>query len=78
MRVSIGGIFAKCACGGDEFSPAPPVPGERRQLVICVDCASEARYGDLIEQIGKEAVRRAQGKVTTLARPKRRGNLKLV
>jgi hypothetical protein len=78
MRVSIGGVCAKCACGGHEFFPALPVTEDRRNMVICVDCASETRYGALIEQIGKEAVRRAQAKITAFSREKARAKLKLV
>lgn len=60
MRISIGGIFAKCsACGGDDFAPSHPLGGGG-DLLGCARCGAQEAYEDLLCRIGKEAVTRAR------------------
>ena len=50
MRFSIGGAFAKCsACEGEDFYPAFPLTPDRREVVICARCDSQAVYAELVE-----------------------------
>jgi hypothetical protein len=61
MRLSIGGIFAKCpACEGNDFEPVIRLTSETRDVFVCARCRTRARYTDLELQIGQEAVRRAR------------------
>jgi hypothetical protein len=51
MRFSIGGAFAKCsACQGEDFYPAFPLTPDRRDVVICARCDSQAIYAELMEK----------------------------
>jgi hypothetical protein len=60
MRLSIGGIFAKCgACEGNDFYPALPLTSSTRDIFVCVACGSQSVYSELVAKIAKEAVRRA-------------------
>lgn len=68
MRLSIGGIFARClACGGNDFEPVIRLTSETRDVFVCADCHTRARYTDLELQIGQEAVRRAKAARQALA-----------
>lgn len=61
MRFSIGGIFAACAgCRRQDFFPALALTAGRRDVYICAHCGHEAVYSELVREIGKEAVRRAE------------------
>jgi hypothetical protein len=51
MRFSIGGAFAKCsACQGEDFYPAFPLTPDRRDVLICARCDSQAVYAELVEK----------------------------
>jgi hypothetical protein len=51
MRLSIGGVYAKCrSCQGHDFIPAYPLPAARRDVLICAHCGHEVIYSDLAGQ----------------------------
>ena len=51
MRLSIGGVYAKCrSCQGHDFIPAYPLPAARRDVLICAHCGNEAIYSDLARE----------------------------
>ena len=59
MRVSIGGIFAKCLAGGcNDFAPSRPL--QRSDLLACARCCNHIVYEELLAQIGREAVARVK------------------
>ena len=71
MRLSIGGIFAKCTkCEGNDFEPAVKTAKGYRDMYACLRCRTEARYSDLLTQIRQESVRRAKAAREALAQGK--------
>lgn len=51
MRFRIGGTFAKCrTCEGEDFYPAFPLTPDRRDVMICVRCESQAVYAELVTE----------------------------
>jgi hypothetical protein len=60
MIVSIGDIAAGCAdCGGGEFEPLSAEPLRLASTLKCSACGASYTYLQLIDQIGEEAMRRA-------------------
>ena len=69
MLVSIGHITAACErCGGTEFEAL--AAGELRlsSELECAGCGTRARYLALLDQIGEEAMRRANKAIEELRR----------
>ena len=59
-QVTIGRITAHCPlCGAKDFAPAMQPADEHRESFICVACRTETFRRVLIDQIGQEAMRRA-------------------
>jgi len=49
MRFSIGSTFAKCrGCHGEDFYPAFPWSPDRRDVVVCARCESQAVLSELV------------------------------
>lgn len=60
MLIRIGEISAACArCGGREFEPSSPGVLRLASELRCAGCGEKARYLALLDQIGEEAMRRA-------------------
>lgn len=60
MLIRIGEISAACArCGGTQFEPSSPEPLQLASELKCAGCGEKARYLALLDQIGQEAMRRA-------------------
>lgn len=61
MIVSVGGdVTARCpACGGIKFGPL--LEGQLRldSVLVCSRCAATTTYRELLDQIGEEAMKRA-------------------
>lgn len=73
MRISIHDITAACPrCGGIDFEPltkgALRLPSELR----CAGCGARTRYLALLDQIGEEAMRRANQSIEALKKHKPR------
>lgn len=73
MLVSIGDITAACPrCGGTDFEPLSPGPLRLATELKCTACGASVRYLALLDQIGEEAMRRANKAIEELKkRPKK-------
>lgn len=74
MLVAVRDIAARCRkCGKKDFEPL--VAGELRlsSTLACTACGTHTTYRDLLEQIGEEAIRRANEAIERLKRrPKKK------
>jgi hypothetical protein len=69
MLVSIGDITAACArCGGTDFQPLAAGEVRLSSELKCAGCGSRTRYLALLDQIGEEAMRRANRAIEELRR----------
>ena len=60
MIVSIGDIAGRCVeCGGGKFEPLSAEPLRLASILKCSACGASYTYLHLIDQIGEEAMRRA-------------------
>lgn len=60
MIVSVRDITAKCrSCGGTDFAPSGGGEANLATTMTCTRCAAATTYRELLEQIGEEAIRRA-------------------
>ena len=60
MIVKVRDIAARClVCRRDEFEPSSPEPLKARSMLRCAGCGAGYTYVQLIDQIGEEAMRRA-------------------
>jgi hypothetical protein len=67
MKVRVGNIEAACACGSREFEAPPHLPPYRPgEAFVCAGCGQETRYGELLDLIGEEAIRRAHRAIESL------------
>ena len=67
MIVRIHDITAACPrCGGTEFEPLVAGPMRLTSMLRCGNCNAEARYRALLDQIGEEAMRRANRAIEDL------------
>ena len=72
MIVSVRDIVARCKkCGGSDFKPS--AAGELRlaSVMACTSCGEKTNYRELLEQIGEEAMKRANEAIARLK--KKRG-----
>ncbi len=73
MIVRIGDIAAGCVeCGGGEFEPLSAEPLRLASTWKCSACGASYTYLQLIDQIGEEAMRRANKAVDELQRKPQR------
>ncbi len=74
MLVAVRDIAARCRkCGKMDFKPL--AAGELRlsTVLACTGCGERATYRDLLEQIGEEAIKRANEAIDRLKRrPKKK------
>jgi hypothetical protein len=67
MIVRIHDITAACpTCGGTDFEPLTPGPLRLPTELRCINCGAETRYLTLLDQIGEEAMRRANRAIEDL------------
>lgn len=60
MVVSIHDIAARCvSCGTGTFDPVSPGEVRLESLLKCSGCGARYIYRELLDQIGEEAIRRA-------------------
>jgi hypothetical protein len=73
MEIRIGEIVASCAqCGATQFEPLSPEPLRLASDVRCSGCGATVKYLALLDQIGEEAMRRANQAIDELKkRPKK-------
>ena len=75
MNVGIRDVVARCAgCGATDFEQANGGALRLGTRMKCVKCATETTYLDLLDQIGEEAMRRANESLAKLKKnlPRRR------
>ena len=74
MLVAVRDITARCrGCGKTDFSPLGVGELRLTSVLACSGCGHRATYRELLEQIGEEAIKRAND---AIARLKRRPNKK--
>jgi hypothetical protein len=67
MLINIGDISATCArCGGNDFEPQTPGALRLASELTCARCGARAKYLALLDQIGEEAMRRANKAIDEL------------
>jgi hypothetical protein len=67
MLINIGDITAACArCGGTDFEPQTPGALRLASELTCARCGARAKYLALLDQIGEEAMRRANRAIDQL------------
>lgn len=67
MKVQIHDITAACpSCGGSEFDPLAAGPLRLPSELRCAGCGTRSRYLSLLDQIGEEAMRRANQAIEEL------------
>lgn len=69
MLVAVRDIAARCRkCGKTDFKPL--AAGELRlsTALACTGCGERTTYRDLLEQIGEEAIKRANDAIARLKR----------
>jgi hypothetical protein len=73
MIVAIGDIAAECEdCGGAEFEPLSSAPLRLASPLKCSACGARYTYLQLLDQIGEEAMRRANKALDKLRKKPRR------
>lgn len=72
MLISIGDISAACVrCGGKDFEPLGSSRPRLASELTCTSCGAKVKYLALLDQIGEEAMRRANKAIEELKkRPK--------
>jgi ribosomal protein S27AE len=67
MIVRIHDLTATCPrCGGIDFEPLTPGPVRLPSELRCTNCGAKTRYLALLDQIGEEAMRRANRAIEDL------------
>jgi hypothetical protein len=69
MIIRIGDITATCPqCGGAQFDQLSPGPLRLTSELQCSTCPTKVKYLALLDQIGEEAMRRANKAIDELKR----------
>jgi primosomal protein N' len=72
MQISVGNITAQCKrCGGEDFESRSAGTLRLATELKCAQCGVKARYLALLDQIGEEAMRRANKAIDELKKPQR-------
>ena len=72
MIISIGDITARCPrCQGSEFEALTAGPLRLASELECSGCGERVRYLALLDQIGEEAMRRANEAIDALKKKKK-------
>ena len=73
MEINIGDITATCArCGGKDFQPLSAGALRLATELKCTGCGNKVKYLELLDQIGEEAMRRANKALDELKRRPRK------
>ncbi|HVL34431.1 MAG TPA: hypothetical protein VM489_02065 [Burkholderiales bacterium] len=68
MQVRVRDAKASCPCGSSEFVAPHAAPYASDDVFACAECGRRRPYGELLEQIGDEAIRRARGALDAMKR----------
>ena len=67
MIISVGEIRARCAgCGGVEFDEVADDALRSGTELRCTNCGRQTLYGELLEQIGEQAMKQASDALAKL------------
>jgi len=74
MLVAVRDIAARCRkCGATDFKPQGGGELRLTTVMACAGCAERTTYRELLEQIGEEAIQRANEAIARLKRrPKKK------
>lgn len=73
MEIKIGDITASCArCGEKDFQPLSPGTLRLATELKCSACGHRVKYLGLLDQIGEEAMRRANKAINELKKRPRK------
>jgi hypothetical protein len=73
MLVAVRDIAARCrSCGKTDFKPPPSGELRLTTLLACTNCGERSAYRELLEQIGEEAIKRANDAIARLKRRTKR------
>lgn len=73
MEINIGDITAFCVrCSGKDFQPLAAGPLRLATELKCTACGNKVKYLVLLDQIGEEAMRRANKAIDELKRRPRK------
>ena len=73
MDINIGDITAACGrCGGKDFQPLSAGPLRLATELRCTSCGTRFKYLVLLDQIGEEAMRRANKAIDELKKRPRK------
>jgi hypothetical protein len=73
MLINIGDIMAACrGCGGTDFEPLSRDPLRLSSELKCTGCGAKVKYLALLDQIGEEAMRRANQAIDELKKRPRK------
>jgi hypothetical protein len=71
MIVAVRDIAARCRkCSNSDFRPLSGGDLRLATAMACTHCGQKTTYRDLLEQIGEEAMKRANEAIARLKRPK--------
>ena len=74
MLVRIGEFSARCkGCGGTDFKALRPSTLRLTSLMTCIGCDRVTTYLDLLDDIGEQAMSRANESLTKLKKNGSRG-----
>ena len=74
VLVSVGDINARCkGCGGTDFKVLRPAALRLTSLMTCTGCDRVTTYFDLLNDIGEQAMSRANESLAKLKKNGRRG-----
>ena len=72
MIIGIGDIRGRCeSCGGTEFDVLSPGALRLTSELRCKGCGARCKYLALLDQIGEEAMRRANQAIEELKKKKK-------
>jgi hypothetical protein len=67
MLVAVRDIAARCRkCGKTDFKPIVPGTPRLTTPMACTGCGERTTYRELLEQIGEEAIKRANDAIARL------------
>jgi hypothetical protein len=67
MKLSVGHIEAQCpGCGGADFDIPEAAALTSDSVLACASCGRQNRYGDLLNQIGEQAMKQANESLAKL------------
>ncbi|HVL34619.1 MAG TPA: hypothetical protein VM489_03015 [Burkholderiales bacterium] len=64
----MGDLAALCPCGASEFASESTPPPKLDSVFTCAACGRRQTYGELLDSIGEQAIKRARDSLEALKR----------